>query len=108
MPFPVKVKIRVRVKDNIKIKGNGWEFPSDTFKNPGLKPAWIVDLYAALKRRSSTVLHAFVLIFRDLAELSWLYCRHHLNLAYPVRRGFRRAGGGAVVRGGVPQRLKPG
>ena len=27
-------------------------------QNPGLKPAWIMELYAALKRRSSTVLHA--------------------------------------------------
>jgi hypothetical protein len=27
---------------------------------PGLKPALILELYAALKRRSSTVLHAFV------------------------------------------------
>jgi hypothetical protein len=34
------------------------ECPSHTGKSLGLKPAWVVELYAVLKRRSSTVLHA--------------------------------------------------
>jgi hypothetical protein len=45
---------------NVKIKseGDGQECLSHTIEGQGLKPAWIVRLYAALKRRSSTLLLA--------------------------------------------------
>jgi hypothetical protein len=39
-------------------RGDGRERSSSAAKGPGLKPAWIVGLYAALKRRSSTSLQA--------------------------------------------------
>jgi hypothetical protein len=42
----------------IKIEGDGQECLSHTIEGQGLKPAWIVRLYAALKRRSSTLLLA--------------------------------------------------
>jgi hypothetical protein len=56
VPFPVKI----RGNDNINVKGVGQECPTHTGKILGLKPGWILELYAALKRRSSTVLHASV------------------------------------------------
>jgi hypothetical protein len=57
VPFPVKVKSKVNIKINV--KGVGQECPAHMGKILGLKPAGIVELYAALKRRSSTVPHTF-------------------------------------------------
>ena len=64
MPFPVGVKIKINVKCF------GQECLAYTGKIPGLKPARVVELYAALKRRSSTVLRAFVVDTRQRQKLA--------------------------------------
>jgi len=46
------------LRSRIDIEGDGQECLSHTIEGQGLKPAWIVRLYAALKRRSSTLLLA--------------------------------------------------
>ncbi len=45
VPFPVKVKIKINY--DINVKGVGQECPTHTGGMLGLKPAWIVGLYAA-------------------------------------------------------------
>ncbi len=51
-------------------------------QEPGLKPAWIVELYAALKRCSSTVVHASVVGRPSAAEAGLILWR-------ALRRGLK-------------------
>jgi hypothetical protein len=69
-----------------KLRGGKLLFESWRQHPLGLKPAWILEVYAALKRRSSTVLHAFV---HDATSIRGFFPQPLKNVPFPntFRRG---------------------